>query len=524
MSLRRKIMLLGLVAIAGMCLALWLQYMSYVGQSRSIEAVARNVKTVGSLSHATHQLQKERGLTTINLAKANSQAITEQIRQTDAALARLAATGVHIDGLDNTLLQLRAAARTRGAEQLAIRDDYTKLLQGLIDEMNQMISAPGMNIAKANISAHTHLVAAKEYLGQTRASLGYAIDLKHAEDQVMRSLIRLKSLYDEELRKFELEASPALHEIFGTQFAGLEVAKTMDIMAQIAATGKLPPALDVQTWWSMATTAIDRLNLIEDHSLKMIEQHAESELAQLQRGMHLRALTTLAICFAVLVLAVSATVTLLRALERALTSMEIIASSQDFRSRIPADSPDEIGRMSRSFNQLLDIAERLLKDKDFLATTDSLTGINNRWRFSKVFGEEAEMKRRSKAPMALVLFDVDHFKHINDTAGHLVGDEVLKALTSLVKREIRATEFFARWGGEEFVLLLRDDGCEAAIAVAEKLRNLIASQDFPGVGKVTCSFGVTAWQQDDSETSLVARADKALFEAKKGGRNQVKHA
>ena len=126
--------------------------------------------------------------------------------------------------------------------------------------------------------------------------------------------------------------------------------------------------------------------------------------------------------------------------------------------------------------------------------------------------------------MALVMFDVDHFKRINDTYGHNVGDEVLKALANLVSTEVRVTDFFGRWGGEEFVLLLRDDDCEAAMAAAEKLRNLIASSDIPSVGKVTCSFGVAAWMLGDTEASLVARADKALYAAKHAGRNCVQVA
>jgi len=224
---------------------------------------------------------------------------------------------------------------------------------------------------------------------------------------------------------------------------------------------------------------------------------------------------------AALILAVSATTTLLRTLDRALACTEMIAASQDFHCRIPVDSPDEIGRISRSINRLLDIAERLLIEKDYLATTDPLTGINNRLRFADVLAEEAERKRRNKQPMALIMFDIDHFKSINDAYGHNVGDEVLKTLAHLVSGEVRATDFFARWGGEEFVLLLRDDDCDAAVAGAEKLRNRIANEDFPAIGKVTCSFGVTAWVQDDTETSLIARADKALYESKKAGRNRV---
>ena len=103
---------------------------------------------------------------------------------------------------------------------------------------------------------------------------------------------------------------------------------------------------------------------------------------------------------------------------------------------------------------MLDIAEKLLNEKDFLATTDALTGINNRMRFGIVLDEEAGRKRRNKMPMSLIMFDIDHFKRINDEHGHNTGDEILKALSSLVSKEIRFTDFFCRWGGEEFILLL----------------------------------------------------------------------
>src|SRR5574343_692569 len=281
--------------------------------------------------------------------------------------------------------------------------------------------------------AHTHLMAVKENLGQIRATtLGYWTEHKSDDSVVLNRLFRLKSLQEEELRKFGLDASPELRERLAQEFSGLEVAQTLETLAQIAAAGKLPQTLDVQAWWSMATVAVDRLKVVEDYSLELIEKKAELELTQLRSSMRLGVIITLGIGLAGVIMAISATVALLRALDRALGSMELIAASQDFQIRIPADTPDEIGRISRSFNQLLDIAERLLKEKDYLATTDPLTGVNNRLRFAKVLGDEAERKRRTNTPMALVMFDVDHFKRINDTYGHNVGDEVLKALANLV--------------------------------------------------------------------------------------------
>lgn len=514
MTLRQKILLLGLVAVSGMFFALWLQYKAYLTQSQAIEAVVRNVSAVVALSHAAHELQRERGMTAINHSKTNAQALAEQVRHTDAALAGIRGD---IASLGMALTQLRTEAATGRITPLAILDSYSKLLQRLADEMDRLTSEPEAAVAKTDMVAHTHLMAVKENLGQIRATLGYWTEHKSDDSVVLNRLFRLKSLQEEELRKFGLDASPELRERLAQEFSGLEVAQTLETLAQIAAAGKLPQTLDVQAWWSMATVAVDRLKVVEDYSLELIEKKAELELTQLRSSMRLGVIITLGIGLAVVIMAISATVALLRALDRALGSMELIAASQDFQIRIPADTPDEIGRISRSFNQLLDIAERLLKEKDYLATTDPLTGVNNRLRFAKVLGDEAERKRRTNTPMALVMFDVDHFKRINDTYGHNVGDEVLKALANLVSTEVRVTDFFGRWGGEEFVLLLRDDDCEAAMAAAEKLRNLIASSDIPSVGKVTCSFGVAAWMLGDTEASLVARADKALYESKKGG-------
>lgn len=520
MTLRQKILLLGLVAIAGMFLALWLQYWGYAKQLQAIEVAVQNVKAVGALSLATHEMQKERGLTTIHHSKMEGQILVEQIALTDAALSRLAGTGVHIVGFNESLAQVRKTAAAASTEQLTIRDDYTKLLQSLIDEMDRLTRVSDA-VTNADIAALPNLIGAKEYLGQIRATLGYWLAQKNNEIFVLNTLIRLKGLHDEQRRKFELAASPELREIFATKFSGREVERTLSAVTQIVSTGKLPQGLDERVWWAMATSAIDRLKIVEDRSLELIEQKAKNELVQLRNAMNYGVAATLAFGLAVFILAISATTSLLRALGRVLASMEHIAASQNFQSRIPADSPDEIGRISRSFNQLLDIAERLLKEKDYLATTDTLMGINNRLKFAQVLGEEANRKRRTKTPMALAIFDIDHFKRINDTYGHDGGDEVLKALAHLISSKIRATDFFARWGGEEFVLLLRDNNCNAVMAAAEKLRNQIENTVFPAVGKVTCSFGVAAWEQGDTEEGFVARADKALYAAKKGGRNQV---
>lgn len=522
MTLRNKILMLGFVAILGMFFAQWLQYRSYATQAQAIETVTRNVTEVGALSQATHELQKERGLTTIMQFSAGNQALVEQIRRTDESLARLAATRIRVAGLDGSLVRLRAMAASDSAALLTVRDGYTGLLQNLFDEMGRLTYEPEASVPRVDVTAHGHLMKAKEYLGQTRVTLGYGIGLRRDDPTVISGLIRLKSLYDEEMRMLELAPSPELQAAAAAQLSGNDIAQTLRVVTQIAATGELPKELDVQTWWSLATAAIDRLKHVEDHSLGLIEQKAEDKLTRSRNAMHLGVIITLGVGLAAFILALSTTATLIRALDRALASIEHISITRNFRSRLPVQSPDEIGRISMSFNRLLDVAEKLLNEKDYLATTDTLTGIHNRMKFVKVLDEEADRKRRNKMPMSLIIFDVDHFKDINDEHGHNIGDEVLKALANLVSKETRSTDFFCRWGGDEFILLLKDDGCDAAIIAAEKIRNLVEATDFPTIGKVTCSFGVAAWKENDTEEKLVVRADKALYDSKSKGRNQVR--
>lgn len=524
MTLRLKILLLGLLAVAGIFLALLLQYRSYAAQSRSIEVVAVNVKSVAALSHAIHTLQLERGLTVVRHFTPDGLLLADLVRDTDAVLSPLAGIGGRIADLGESLTLLRASVSTGTTMSLAVLDHYSGLLQILIDEMGRLTRSSEAAMAKADISAHAHLVAAKEYLGQIRATLAYWIEYKRDEASVVTRLIRLKSLHEEALRKFGLEASPSVRDTFFAQFSGPQIEQMEKTLAQIVATGKLPRQFDVQAWWLMSTKAINHLKAVEDDSLASIEKRAGGELVQLRNAMRFGVMAALLLGLAVVSMAASATIGLIRSLNRVLASVEAISANQDFSSRIPASTLDEIGRIARSFNHLLGIAERLLKEKDCLASTDSLTGISNRLRFATVLGEEADRKRRSGAPMALIIFDIDHFKGINDAYGHNVGDEVLKILAAVVSSAIRSTDVFARWGGEEFVVLLRDDDCDAAIIAAEKLRLLIADTDFLGVGNVRCSFGVAAWRGDDTETSLVARADKALYQAKEGGRNRVRCA
>ncbi|BCO30885.1 hypothetical protein TspCOW1_09880 [Thiohalobacter sp. COW1] len=165
--------------------------------------------------------------------------------------------------------------------------------------------------------------------------------------------------------------------------------------------------------------------------------------------------------------------------------------------------------------------KRLAGELEHQASHDVLTGLNNRRKFEELLLQEIERTNRYQRPFAVIMFDIDHFKRINDRHGHDVGDAVLSELAAIVREQVRDTDIPARWGGEEFIVLLPETGIEGAGRAAEGLRRRIAGTLFTGAGRVTISLGVTQYQPGDSLDSLVKRADEALYRAKGEGRNRV---
>ena len=153
---------------------------------------------------------------------------------------------------------------------------------------------------------------------------------------------------------------------------------------------------------------------------------------------------------------------------------------------------------------------------------DHLTNAISKDSFNEIIGFKIIESKHMNSPLSMILFDIDHFKKINDTYGHLVGDTVLRELAEVVRSSIRESEYFVRWGGEEFIVLLPGTSLEGAKMVAEKLRRAIEAHRFPTVGQVTSSFGVTALHTDDTIKTFLERCDEALYEAKEAGRNRVK--
>jgi diguanylate cyclase (GGDEF)-like protein len=160
------------------------------------------------------------------------------------------------------------------------------------------------------------------------------------------------------------------------------------------------------------------------------------------------------------------------------------------------------------------------------AVTDALTGVYNRRYLEEQLVKELAFVRRHGMSMAVILMDLDHFKQINDTLGHQVGDQVLKEFTALIGKSIRVEDTFGRYGGEEFAILCRHTGPSGAASKAERIRQLIAGhvfcRDTHGI-RMTVSIGVAAFDMIEGMTpqAMLAYADEALYQAKEAGRDRV---
>jgi diguanylate cyclase (GGDEF)-like protein len=194
----------------------------------------------------------------------------------------------------------------------------------------------------------------------------------------------------------------------------------------------------------------------------------------------------------------------------------------------PFQYPELLARI-RAGKRIVDLQKELLetnKRLELLSITDGLTKLHNHRHFQDELARAFEESQRYDRPLSLAMIDIDFFKKINDTWGHAVGDEVLKAVAALFRDSVRSTDLVARYGGEEFAVMMPETELDDGITFAEKIRTLIESTDIKtqsGVIKATVSIGVASVPHSRIHTSkeLIVAADRALYRAKKAGRNQV---
>ncbi len=177
-------------------------------------------------------------------------------------------------------------------------------------------------------------------------------------------------------------------------------------------------------------------------------------------------------------------------------------------------SPETCGALAWHRRQLAELERQV--------ASDCLTGLWNRAHFDRLLEAELDRSRRYRQPVSLILFDIDHFKGVNDAHGHQAGDTVLRELALTAQSALRAPDMLFRWGGEEFAILAPSTGHRGAHRLAEALRLRVADASFPAVGRLTISAGVAEHLDAESSNAWFRRADAMLYAAKQDGRNSVR--
>ncbi|MFA7382630.1 MAG: diguanylate cyclase [Desulfurivibrionaceae bacterium] len=525
MTIKARIISIGILAVGTLCLSLFGLYALEFSRYRQQQQITAVVAVARGFSALVHELQKERGMSAGFLATPSPEqrlALIKQQARTDLEVAAMVGKNMPLVRLLDRLPGLRERILTEATGHLEAHQTYSRLIQDLLDQVEPMARRSEHAMPNDDLTAHVQLMFAKEYLGRIRAKINHALRTAADGSDLAAEVASLHAVFAEYERQFRRDAAAETLAEYDRIFQGPEIDTTLQIV-RTAAKGELARSkASADEWFRLATLAIDRLKKVEDRSLAITAAKNDNFLHTLRQRLLIYTIGGLLLGGLILTLITHTVRGILRSLGHLLTEIDLISEQQDFSRRIPLRTHDEIGIITQAFNELLGIAEQLFKDKDNQAGTDHLTGIMNRRRFTEFLDREMARRQRHAEPLSLIMFDIDHFKRVNDVYGHEIGDLVLREMAQLVGSAARRTDILARWGGEEFVILLPGTTGEAATGFAEKLRATIESHDFPQIGRATASFGVASLEEKETDgTTLIKHADQAMYTAKQDGRNRV---
>lgn len=521
---------LGLVFFAG---AMVLERRAEMAALERLAAVAPDISAV------VHELQEERGASAGFIgAKGGAFAspLDAQRRETDAAIGRLRDTLAAFDakayGAD--FVRRLEAQRSRLGELAGVRTKvsdfsmpmgemagwYTTTIGGLLDVIGTMGTLSQDADITRSITAYIAFLQAKERAGIERAmgSNGFSAGaFAPAVYQRYVGLIAEQTAFQSLFRAF---AAPELISALDGVLAA-PAAKEVDRMRAIAlespqtgSTGGVAGA----DWFKTITAKIDGLKGVEDLTAAALLKQAKAAEANAFQAF----LTTLA----VVVLLLAATAGLVTIVVRGITrpiamltrDMGLLAQGDRTVSIDGVERGDEIGAMSRAvqvFKDAMIANDRLQEELNHHATHDPLTGALNRRAFALLAEKQVAQAARTGRPLAVLMMDLDHFKRINDTLGHSGGDATLCRFVAVAGDVLRAEDVLCRFGGEEFVALLPHAEAAQAVAAAERLRLA-----FTATG-ATVSIGVASLRPGEDLEDLLRRADAALYDAKRAGRDRT---
>lgn len=524
MTIKVRIILLVLLSVA--CL-------SYILGSRSMadnqdwaekQTLLTRMDTAEKLSSLVHELQKERGISSgylVTQSQINNEGNLATLRfNTSREKSKL--DSHTIQSLENLskLDKVREAINQRQMTPMDSFNYYTTTIADLLDQIDMLAMYSRSPVLKNEFYAHSHLLHAKEYLGEIRACLNESLSKGFIDKEHATMVGRLLGLYQNHSKRFLRVASPGLAATYRSILAQSKVQASFEIINS-ALSERNTGDITADEWFAISSHTIDLLRNIEQQSMGNMLQETRNEISHAEWHFFIVIMAIIGVAVALILLSASTIYGLLSAFKTLVISIEDTIQTIDFTNRIPLYGKEKTPNFLYDFNELLAIAEKLKVDSDYFATTDSLTGSYNRLKLTQLIAVELQLEMRYGSGFALIMFDIDNFDRINVEFGRNAAGFVLKEITQMVSDIIRTTDVIARWGGDEFMILVPRGGCAAAAVLAEKLRAATEDHHFFLVPKVTASFGVSEYMPGDTMDSLCERVSKALNRAKLEGHNRI---
>ncbi|MCK4737700.1 MAG: diguanylate cyclase [Sulfurimonas sp.] len=535
MNIRTRIFFLAFVTLSAVTIAFYVEYRDINKKLFAIENTLQVTNKIRTISELVHSLQKERGLSVNYLLGHDKELHNLYLKQCAITKSKwdqlkscnLLKKNKFATNFPNALIEMRQQISSSNIDWHVVRSFYTSAINNLLElQILEITSLEYSQNISHELQSLFYLANTKESLGIVRATLNQGYSQGNLSAKELEYLIHHYGAFFDNHKIFK--AISKAH-IMTTQDPTWLAKTDEDMYYSVIA--KIDYALNSEgkafsgstsAWWNEVTSIIDTLKDTEDTIFEHINNHLSVKKEYYQNYLFWYGSLIFVVLMIVILLTYFAISRILKALFILINSLNELEYTQDFSLRINSTSRDEFDQISNSINNLLDYTDKIIKEKEFLATTDLLTGLMNRRSFIKASQVEIDRSERYDTHSSLIFCDIDFFKHINDEYSHSTGDRVLKEFAKTIMNNLRTNDYICRWGGEEFLIFATETNLDSAEKLAQKLRKKIMELSIkPIEQQVTCSFGVAQRIDGESFNELCERADEALYNAKNSGRNKV---
>ena len=520
-SVKFRIILLTIFTLSLLLFTIYIEYDIVQEDVKNNQKSLELISKTRDLSQVIHFLQQERGLSSSYIAKNDTAIYTKLIKQrriTDSLLKDKIKDADFVKNLD----VLRKAIDKNKALWSNVKKFYTDKIDSLHNQI--YISVENLNHAKKitqKLKTICDLAYARESLGVIRA----IVSRYHQKGSLgSNDFLDVSQRYYDFKRRYKSALLSKSSSDFYKFKSQIQTPNFFLVKNQIELILKKQYGLlncDTQQWWNEVTILIDTMYEVEKNLLDKATKFSENKILKSKKNLTIYTVLAILAFFTVALLSFLTVYKILKDLSVLMNKLNKVQENEDFSIRINLKSNYEFRQIAFSINRLLSYTDKLIKQKDKLASTDLLTGIMNRRSFMTLANKEIKRSQRYKMPLSLIFCDIDKFKSVNDNYGHQIGDQVLQEFAKSIQSQIRQSDLFARWGGEEFIILTTQTNINDAAKLAEKIRKNILKMSVAPVKNVTCSFGVAQLKEGENFEQLYKAADKAVYKAKETGRNKV---